>query len=328
MKIVISDYKDTLKRNLNYEIELLKKGLGEDTEIVIYEYKDNEKEFINIMQGADALITAYINITPEILKKIDSLKVISVNATGYNSIDTKSAAENSVAVCAINEYCTQEVADHALALILALNKNLKHYANEVENKRVWDYSSASGMYRLEGKVLGIMGLGKIGLAVAKRAMAFGIKVIGYDPYAMKNNIKFENIELVSVDYILENADIISLNMALTDENRNFLSWDKFVKMKKQPVIINVARGGLINEEDLIRALDEKIVRAAGLDVLSEENPDLNNCKLLGRENVIITPHSAFYSDTSMENLQRISVNNAVCFLRGEKDKVDKIVNQV
>ena len=326
MKIVICDYKEALSADMSYSVQYLKENLGHNTEIVYYEYEGDKDQLISVLKDADALITGYLEIDETIMKHLDNLKIISIMATGYNFIDIEHANKYKIGVAVNAEYCTQEVSEHVICLLLSLNRKLKHYINDVENNNVFDYGSTSGLLRLEGSTLGIFGLGKIGRSVAKKAQGFGIKVVGYDPYIKEELAMENNIELLSVDEVLEVSDNISLNMLLTEENKNFLNMDKFKKMKKKPYILNVSRGLLINEGDLAEALDKGLIKGAGLDVLDTENPDLKNHPLVGRQNVIITPHSAFYSETSMLECQRIACDNVAHYLNNDLNKMFRLVN--
>ncbi|EKQ58088.1 MULTISPECIES: NAD(P)-dependent oxidoreductase [unclassified Clostridium] len=327
MKIVITDYKDVLGRDLEYEKSILSKGL-KDAEIVIYEYNGNQNEFLEVIEGADAILTAFLDINKTVINACKNLKCISINAVGYDCVDLEEATKRNIAVCPIGEYCTQEVADHTMSLILTLSRGIKHYINDIDKKKIWKYHSISNLQRIEGQTLGIFGFGKIGRAVAKRALAFGMKVVAVDPYAKAEDAKMLGVTLVEPEYIWENADIISNHMNQNGSNNNFFTINEFRKMEKKPIFINAGRGSSVNEDDLLQAIDEELLRGAGLDVLEEENPDLENNKLVGRENVIITPHAAFYSETSMRELQRISCENIVYYLNGEKVKVNRIVNEI
>lgn len=327
MKVVITDYKDVLERNLEYEKSILSNGL-KGVEIVIYEYNGNQDEFIEVIKDADAILTAFLDINKDVISACKNLKCISINAVGYDCVDLEEATKRNVGVCPIGEYCTQEVAEHTMSLILALSRGIKHYINDIDKKKIWKYQSMSNLQRIEGQTLGIFGFGKIGKAVAKRALAFGMKVVAVDPYVKEEDAKSLGVTLVDAEYILENADIISNHMNQNNTNNKFFTINEFKKMKKKPIFINAGRGNSVDEDDLLRAIDEKLLRGAGLDVLAEEDPDLESNKLVGRENVIITPHAAFYSETSMKELQRISCENIVYYLKGEKEKVNRIVNEV
>lgn len=325
MKVVICDYKDVLDRELEYEKDIIKNGI-KDADISVYEYKGDNEEFIKEIEDADAILTAFLDIDKDVINKCKNLKCISINAVGYDTVDLEAARKNNVTVCAIEEYCTQEVAEHTLALILSLNRGIKHYINDIDNKNVWKYQSITGLRRLEGQTLGVYGFGRIGRAVAKRAQGFGINVVAVDPYVSQEFADKYGVKIVDSNYINENADIISNHMNQNNSNNNFFNLEEFKKMKKNPIFINVGRGSCVNEKDLLIALERNYIRGAGLDVLEAENPDIKNNKLVKRENVIITPHAAFYSETSMRELQRISCENIVNFFNNNMEGIKRIVS--
>lgn len=327
MKVVITDYKDVLERDLEYEKDILLKGL-KNVEIVVYEYNGNQNEFLGVVKDADAILTAFLDINKTVINACKNLKCISINAVGYDCVDLEVATKNNIGVCPIGEYCTQEVAEHTMSLILSLSRGIKHYINDIDERKIWKYQSISNLQRIEGQTLAIFGFGKIGRAVAKRALAFGMKVVAVDPYVKAEEGEKLNVTMVDAEYVWENADIISNHMNQNNSNNNFFTINEFRKMKKNPIFINAGRGSSVNEDDLLEAIDENLLRGVGLDVLDAENPDLDKNKLVGRENVIITPHAAFYSETSMRELQRISCENIVYYLNGEKEKVNRIVNEM
>lgn len=326
MKVVFADSKEVMGGDYSYLKQYFYDNTDNKSEIVFYEHDGDDSKFIDELKDADGLITGYLEIDEKIMKECKKLKTISIMATGYNFINIEHANKYNIAVSVIAEYCTQEVADHVMALMLSLNKKIKHYTNEIDNKYNFDYSSTSAGMKLEGSTLGIFGLGKIGRAVAKRAQGFGVNVIGYDPYIKPELAKECGIEMKTVDEIFETSDNISLNMLLTEENTYFLNKLTFNKMKKNPYILNVSRGMLINEDDLAEALDSGIIKGAGLDVLSTESPDLENSPLVGRENVVITPHSAFFSADAMLECQKVSCDNVLNYLNNDLDKMFRLVN--
>ncbi len=181
----------------------------------------------------------------------------------------------------------------------------------------WQYESLTGLPRFGDLTLGIIGFGRIGRAVAKRAESFGMSVMAHDPFVDEASC--------SLDEIFAQSDIITLHCSLGPENRHLIDKSAFKKMRKKPILVNVARGGLIAEPDLVWALDQGLVSAAGLDVLQQEPPDLERSALLGRSNVILTPHVAFYSDASMRDNRTISAQNIRHFLDGNHDAVRKYV---
>lgn len=329
MKIVISDYKNSMMPTHDYEKKILSKAIP-DAEIIVYEYTDEKREeFYSVIEDANVVLTGFIKFDKEAFEHAKQLLCISINATGYDNIDLTEATKHSVGVFPVGEYCTEDVAEHTIALMLALNKNLKHYSSgDIDKKFIWKYDSITPPARIGSQILGIFGLGKIGKKVAKMAQGLGMKAVAVDPFITPEEGEKLGVKMVNADELYEQADVISNHMNLGSSNKEFFTIKEFRKMKKHPVFLNLARGMSINENDLIKALDQKLIRGAGLDVLSDETPDLKNNALVNRDNVIITPHAAFYSKESIENLQRISCENIAYYLRGEKDKVFRLVNEV
>lgn len=327
MKIVITDYPDVLGRNLSYEEAILREGLP-GCEISVYPYTGNRSELAVILSNADAVLTAFLPMDKELLDGMPNLKCVCFNATGYNFIDYEEACRRNIAIIPIGEYCTNEVADHTMALMLALARGLRHYIRDIEENKNWQYYSGQRLRRIQGQVFGIFGLGKIGRAVARRAQAFGMEVLAYDPYLPADIAKEYRVRLTTEDELLERSHVISNHMLLTEETYHFFNRERFSKMKQQPIFLNVGRGGAVDEEVLVQALDNRQLFGAGLDVLEAEKPNLAHCKLLKRDNVILTPHAAFYTQESLADLQRISCENTVFYLKGEYHKVNRIVNQM
>lgn len=205
---------------------------------------------------------------------------------------------------------------------------IRQYDRSVQQDKVWDYSVVQHLRRIEGQVMGIAGLGRIGQSVAKKAKGFDMEVIAYDPYLPPEIAEKLGVKLVDFDTLLAEADVISIHMNLTEENYHMFNKETFRKCKKQPIIVNEGRGALISDDDLLWALEEGYVRGAALDMLESENPDLNNCKLLGRDDVLLTPHSGYFSDTSNYLVAKLSMDNALYYYNGEYDKVKVIRNGV
>lgn len=314
LKVLISDYPNVLaERDLSIEVNLLKEFLPADSEITVYPYV-NEDEFIERMSGVDVLLTAFLPLKEDILGKFPDLKGIAVNATGTNTIDTDYAEKLGVAVLNLGAYSTEDVANHTIALLLALNQKLFIHRKFIV-AGFWSYQKAGEVKRLSSQTLAIFGLGRIGQAVAKRAKSFGMSVIAYDPFIPEEVADQLGVKLVSIETIQAEADVISLHLFANSANEHFFNRDFFKKLKKPVIFINVARGSLVDEVALIEALDEGKVIGAGLDVLESENPDLSDNPFLKRDNVILTPHSAFYSQDSLNTLQVQTVKNAVAILK-------------
>ncbi len=327
MKIVIADYADSMMPAHTKEVAFLRARLPE-AEVITYVYQDERRaEFYDVLEDATALLTGFIKIDGELLAHAPHLRVISINATGYDNIDLEQAKLHEVGICVVGEYCTEDVAEFTLATMLSLVKNLRFYENDVEKHEQWRFDYPPINKRLREMTLGIFGFGKIGSAVAKKARGLGMSVLAYDPYTVKE----EKAKRIGVSIcsdpkeVLERADIITNHMNLNQTNYHFFDKNKFAGMKLQPYFINMSRGACVMEADLIQALDDNLLRGAALDVLTSEQPQLAHQPLLGRENVLVTPHAAFYSQTSLEALQKISCQNIVHYLLGERDQIFKLV---
>lgn len=327
LKIVLCDYKTDLARDLDYEVDRLKTAFP-GAQIIIYEYTDDKKtEFIDLVRDADAVITTYVTFDRKVLEACQNLKVIALNMMGYNIVDLGAASEKGVLVCPVAEYCTVEVAEHTLALLLAVARGLRTYIFDIE-KGIWDYTAASEVERIEGKTLTIFGFGRIGREVSKRCQAMGLKIQVVSRSLKPERATELGVTLVDWKTAMATSDIISNHMQMNEQNANFFDLAKFEAAKeKVPIFLNTGRGGTVVQGDLVTALDNGYIRAAGLDVLDSEAPDLAATGLLGRNNVIITPHSAFYSIQSAKALQDIVCDSVIFGLNGEYDKVSKIVNK-
>lgn len=328
MKVLIADLPKAQNRDIDYEINLLKSAFP-DVETVVYNYDEAKKnEFKALLRDADAILTALIIMDKDMLDCAEKLRIISLTSTGYNFVDVECATEKNIAVVPVGEYCTNEVADHTIAMLMALNRKLKNFVDIVDNQKLWLYKKAGTIHSLNGQTMGIFGLGKIGRAVAQRAQAFGINVVAYDPYLPEQIASDIGVKLVEPEYIMENCDIISNHMIQTAEVESFFNESFFSRLKKAPVFLNVARGASVDETALLKALDTGKISAAGLDVFRDENPDLTASPFIGRENVLVTPHAAFYSAESVALCQKISVENIIYYLKGEYEKVNRIVNNI
>ena len=321
-KLVVAEIPENADRDFSVE----QKILGPEMEVRRFTYDGDDTSLVSACVDADVILTDYVPFTRAIIQELTRCKLISIAATGFSSIDVDAAAEAGISICAIDEYCTYEVADHTLTLMLALSRRLVEYHRQVQQEARWQFDSLSGIPRLQGLTLGIIGFGRIGKAVARRAAGFGLKIIAHDPYADMEAAASMDVAMCNLEELFATADIITLHCNLVPENRQFLDRSAFAGMKKKPILINVARGGLINEQHLISALDDGLISAAGLDVLAEESPDLESSPLVGRQNVILTPHVAFYSDASILESRAVSANNIRNFLDGNHGAVRQYVH--
>lgn len=325
MKIIIAEYPESAARDLSIEKSVFPKDAN--LELAVYT-KETEERFIRQCQDADAILVGYVGINRHIIDNLKKCKVISIQGTGWNYVDIDYAGEKGIAVCAMGEYCTQEVADHTIMLMLALIRGLKVCERSVQSDKKWIYNVKPGIKRVQGLKLGIAGFGRIGKAVAERAKSFGMEILAYDPYIAKGAIMEQGAAPVSMEELLKESDVITNHMNLTPENEGMFSLEAFQKMKKQPIFINVARGGAVREKDLVYALDHGLISGAGLDVLESETPDMNTCPFLGRENVIITPHNAYYSEITEYLLYQVPAQNVLRCLEGSYKLANRVVNGV
>lgn len=327
MKIVLAEVPYTKDRDISVEKSCCPEGT--ELTIAVYdEHSDNNEAFYKEIEDADIIINGYVYFGKKEIDAMKHCKVISFQSTGYNEADLEYAASKGIAVCSILDYCTQETAENTMALMLNLQRAIRQYDRSVQQDKVWDYSVVQHLRRIEGQVMGIAGLGRIGQSVAKKAKGFDMEVIAYDPYLPPEIAEKLGVKLVDFDTLLAEADVISIHMNLTEENYHMFNKETFRKCKKQPIIVNEGRGALISDDDLLWALEEGYVRGAALDMLESENPDLNNCKLLGRDDVLLTPHSGYFSDTSNYLVAKLSMDNALYYYNGEYDKVKVIRNGV
>ena len=288
-------------------------------ELILAQIKE-EEDLIRVCKDADGLLNQYALLTRKVLEKLSKCKVIGRYGVGVDSVDVKAATDLGIVVANVPDYCVEEVADQALSMILALIRKTVFFDQKVKSNE-WDFRQGRPIHRIKGKTLGLIGCGRIGLEVAKRISAFGVRVITFDPYLQKEP---EGIELMDFDIVLKESDFISIHCPLNEASRHLIGEKEFQKMEKKPLIINTSRGPIIDEAALIQALTKRQVSGAGLDVLEKEPPDPQN-PLLKMENIIIAPHISFYSEESISELKRRTAENVSSVLLGNWPR--SVVNQ-
>jgi len=216
----------------------------------------------------------------------------------------------------VPDYCMQEVSDHAMALLLALARKVP-LSNQLVQSGRWEVPPIVPIHRLSGRVLGLVGFGNIPRALAPKAKAFGLRVVAHDPYASAGVLAEAGVEGVGFDQLLGMSDFVSIHAPLLPATRGLFNAEVFDKMKPGAMLINTARGPLVDEEALIAALDSGKLGGAALDVVTTE-PLAKDSKLLGRDNVILTPHTAFYSVEALNELQTKCAADVARVLSGEK----------
>lgn len=293
--------------------------------LTVYESSpDDREEIIKRAKDAEILLVCYAKITREIIESLPKLKYIGVLSTGFDNIDLKACSKNGIVVTNVPSYGTEAVAQFALALLLEITSRVGHHDREVKNGRwkkvgFW-YFGDYPLIELTGKTIGIMGLGKIGIAAAKIYKAMGMKVLAYNRSESDEGRKI--VKYVNLDDIYEKSDIIDLHLPLTKDTENIINEKSISKMKDGVIIINTARGGLIDEKALLSGIDSGKVFAAGLDVNKTE-PINDDNPLLAYENIILTPHMGWGPVETRKRLVDIAISNILSFEKGEsKNKVN------
>lgn len=283
---------------------------------------EDEVRFAQQIQDCHGVITADKQITREYVESMTQCRVIARQGIGYDSIELKRSKEKGIAVCNIPDYSIQEVSDYTLALMLTLLRHTNEYNTHTRNG-IWDIQSVHQvtgfppMRRLSTQTLGIFGFGRIARLVAKKAKPFGFRILATDPYVDPKVAEEYGVELVDFDTAVREADVITINTPLTEETRHQFNLDVFKKMKPTAFVVNTGRGPLIKEEDLYVALKDKIIAGAAIDV-TETEPLPRDNRLFHLPNLIVTPHAAFFTSDSFEEMRRRACEEVVRVLKGEK----------
>ncbi|MFZ2068697.1 MAG: C-terminal binding protein [Xanthobacteraceae bacterium] len=273
-------------------------------------------DILAVARDADAILVTYAKLPGELLRQLKNCKAIGRFGLGVDNIDLPAAKELGIAVNYVPDYCLREVSDHAMALLLALARKVP-FADKLVQSGRWEVPPIVPLRRLEGQTLGLIGFGNIPRALTPKAKAFGFKVLTHDPFVKTAALAAAGVEGVSFDELLARSDFVSVHAPLLPSTRGLMNAAVFAKMKKGAYLINTARGPLVDEPALIAALDSGQLGGAGLDVVTTE-PLGKDSPLLGRDNVILTPHTAFYSVEALEELQTKCASDVARVLSGEK----------
>jgi D-3-phosphoglycerate dehydrogenase / 2-oxoglutarate reductase len=273
-------------------------------------------DILAVAREADAVLVTYARLPGELLRQLKKCKAIGRFGLGVDNIDLPTAKELGIAVNYVPDYCLREVSDHAMALLLALARKVT-FANKLVQSGRWEVPPIVPLRRLGGQTLGLVGFGNIPRTLAPKARAFGLMVLTYDPYVNADAATALGVEPVSFDDLLARSDFISVHAPLQPATRELMNAKTFAKMKKGAYLINTARGPLVDEAALIAALDSGQLGGAALDVVATE-PLAKDSPLRGRDNVILTPHTAFYSVEALEELQTKCASDVARVLSGEK----------
>lgn len=299
------------------------KGFIEDAGFdLVFVPNDDEETFLKEIVDADAIITADKKITKEMIDSLENCKVIVRQGIGFDTIDIQRASERNIPVCNVPDYCIEEVSEFTVALILNMLRHINTYDKHTR-EGIWDIQSVHKingfppMRRSSMLTLGITGFGRIARLVAKKAKPFGFRIITANPYIDPKVPEEMGVELVDFDTLVKESDIISVNTPLTPETKHMFNMAVFKEMKNTSYIVNTGRGSLIKEDDLYEALKNKIIAGAALDVTETEPLDKDN-KLFALDNLIVTPHAAFYSEDSYLELRRRACEEVIRVLSGQE----------
>ena len=311
MKIIVLDGSTANPGDISWD-ELHSIG-----DVQIYDRSPRET-VVERVGNAEILLVNKVIIDEEILSQCPRLRYIGLFSTGYNIIDLQAAKARQITVSNVPAYSTSAVAQHTFALLLELSAHTALHSEAVKKGRWSDYPDFcfwdKPLTELAGKTLGLVGFGQIGSSVAKVAVAFGMRVLACAKKPRQDS-GIEGVQFADYETVLKNSDIISLHCPQTSENLHMINSNSIAKMKDGVVLLNTARGGLINEADLAKALHSGKVSGFGADVLGSEPPD-KNCPLIGAPNTVITPHIAWAPLETRERLIGIALENLRAFLRG------------
>jgi len=265
-------------------------------------------------KDADALLVTYAKINADMIREMKKCKIISRFGIGVDNVDIAAATAAGIVVTKVPDYCIDEVSDHAMALLLSLVRKIP-FSNARAHAGRWEMPAVTPIHRLRGTVLGLVGFGRIPQLVAPKAKAFGIRVVASDPFVPQGVMDQAGVGKVEFAELLKISDYISIHSPLLPETHHLFSTAVFAQMKPGAVIVNTSRGPVVDEVALAAALDAKQLAGAALDVMEQEPP--LNSPLFGRDNVILTPHTSFYSVESLEELQTKAAEEVVCVLSGQ-----------
>lgn len=314
-KVVIADYD---YGDVDIERSIV---TGAGFELVAAQSK-SEDEVIAAASDADAVLTQYAEIGKGVIDSFKRCKIIARYGIGVDTVDVDEATRRNIVVTNVpNDWCMNEVADHAVALLMALARKLPQY-NRATRAGEWQWQTGRPIQRLQDGTLGLFSFGAIAKEVARRMKGFGVKtVIACDPYADEKDAAAEGVALVPFEEMLTKSDYLVVQAPLTKETRGRFSEAELRRMKKGAILVNTARGPIVKDEDLYRVLSDGWLAGAGLDDIEEEPSKLASWKpvdpLFSLENVIITPHAAYYSEQSIEIVRRFASGEAVRVLKGE-----------
>jgi D-3-phosphoglycerate dehydrogenase len=312
-KVVVSDY---ILPDLKIEKEMLE-AIG--AQLVIGQCQ-NAAELIALAHDADAMFNTYYGpLNDEIFAACPKLKIVVRFGIGYDTIDVEAASRHGVMAANVPDYCLDEVSDHAIGLWLGLRRKIVS-ADRMVRRGEWGMKPIQPVFKLQGQTVGIIGMGRIGRLAARKLSGFGVELLFADPYLPAEvDLGGVSCRKVELETLCRASDAIFVHALANDETHHLLNAERFAQMEKAPTIINTARARLINTEDLVAALESGQVSGAGLDLVEGEELPADH-PLMGFDNVVITPHVAWYSEDSILELRRLATEQIISVLQGDKPR--------
>ena len=298
-------------------INLLKKNSAFDFEIIENISKEN---LINKLPNFDAISLKVIKLDSDIINKCKNLKIISRHGVGYDNVDLNSLKSNNITLAITATANAISVAEHVMFMILNISKGIDMYDSAVRKGQFLKKDKYRKTFELWNKNFLIVGFGRVGKILIKRCLGFEMKVYVYDPFVDEKTIEsLGGIKVSDFNGSLKNMDYISIHMPLTDKTKNLINSSNLKTMKKNSIIVNTSRGGIINEKDLDEALNKEFIFGAGLDVFEKEPPDTNN-PLLTNKKVLLSPHSSTFTEECTERMGKETIQNIINFFDGKLDQ--------
>lgn len=315
-KILITDY---AWKSLEPEQEILRSAGAS----LIVAQTGLEDELADLAADADGILTNWKPVTAKTIRQAPKCVSIGRYGIGLDNIDVACATELGIIVTNVPEYCVDEVSEHAMALLLSLARKVTFFDRAIKGG-TYNLQALTPLYRVKGRTLGIVGFGKIGRTVYRKAIGFGLRILVFDPRLSADTLKGLEVTPVGFEELLGASDYVSIHAPLTPETRHLFGYQAFQKMKPAAFVINTSRGGVIDSAALLRALDEGLIAGAALDVLPQEPPAPDDPLIL-HPKTIVTPHAAFNSEESLLELQTIAARQMADALSGRMP--DNIVNR-
>lgn len=299
--------------DLSFEKELLQ-GTGVELAPSVVNSAD---EIQRTTKDADAILTAVVPVDANLVANLQKCRVIVRLGVGYEMVDVESCRKKGIQVCNVPDYGTEEVANHAIALLFSVHRRILSYDRNVRNRQ-WGHVLPWPIHRLSTLRVGVVGLGRIGSSFARSIKGFVRDVVGFDPFLAADQLGASNVQKMSLESLFETSDIISLHLPLSEKTHHLVSAETIALMERRPIIINVSRGGLVDGAALTHALEMGELSGAGIDVFEDE-PNVPE-ELRRLDNIVLTPHVAWYSEEAELQLRRSSIEEFLRVLAGQAPK--------